>query len=269
MSAPLQEYDGVLHSRMGAAFPGSHAIFRGQDLHRDLRDLDWLELYVYGITGRRFTPEQVRLLHGIWVLTSYPDARIWNNRIAALAGSARSTGALGLSAAIAATEARIYGGGAGVRAITFFLRAKRAIDAGQPLRDFIAEELQHRKIYGYGRPIESCDERLPWLSALVQELGMDQGPHFRLALETETILQDMGKTSLRLNYGGMVAALGADLGLSPREYHLFRIPSFLAGMPPCYIEATEKPEGALYAMACDAVQYEGECPRSWPGKTNP
>ena len=44
-------------------------------------------------------------MHALWVNTSYPDARIWNNRVAALAGSARSTGNLGVSAALAVSEA--------------------------------------------------------------------------------------------------------------------------------------------------------------------
>ncbi|HEY4542485.1 MAG TPA: hypothetical protein VIG66_08960, partial [Noviherbaspirillum sp.] len=81
---------GAIKSRMGAFFPGSHVVFRGQNLHIDLKNMDWVELYVFGITGRRFTPEQLRLMHSIWTYTSYPDVRLWNNRVAALAGSTRS-----------------------------------------------------------------------------------------------------------------------------------------------------------------------------------
>src|SRR5437899_2981488 len=106
---------GRLRTRVGGAFVGERVVFRGHDLHADLRALDWLELYVFGITGRRFTPPQLELLHAIWVYTSYPDARIWNNRVAALAGSARSTPALGMAAAIAVSEASLYGGLPAVR----------------------------------------------------------------------------------------------------------------------------------------------------------
>ncbi|MFD2272097.1 hypothetical protein ACFS07_15430 [Undibacterium arcticum] len=109
-----------MKSRMGAFFPGSHVIFRGHDLHAELKDMDWVELYVFGITGRRFSAEQLRLMHAIWTYTSYPDVRLWNNRVAALAGSARSTGALGVAAALAVSEASIYGGGISLRAIDFF-----------------------------------------------------------------------------------------------------------------------------------------------------
>ena len=95
----LRVYVGVLKSRMGTFVPGSHVIFRGKDLHADLKDMDWMALYVFGITGRRFSPEQLRLMHAIWSYTSYPDVRLWNNRVAALSGSSRSTGTLGVAAA--------------------------------------------------------------------------------------------------------------------------------------------------------------------------
>lgn len=257
---------GILRTRVGACWPGTRAVFRGHDLHQDLRNCDWMELYMFGITGRRYTPEQVRLLHGIWVLTSYPDARIWNNRVAALAGSSRSTPALGLAAALAVSEARIYGGGPGLRAIDFFLRAGKALAAGNELRDFITQELKSRYIYGYGRPIDSCDERLPWLATLAKELNLDRGRHFRMAFEVEAILLETGKTNLRMNYAGMTAALGADLGFTPREFHLFRFPMFLAGMPPCWLEAAEKPEGTLFPTPCAAIAYEGVGQRAWRNK---
>lgn len=260
----LKDNAGVLRTRMGAFWPGQRAVFRGHDLHQEFRDMDWLELFVFGITGRRFTPQQMKLLHGIWVITSYPDTRIWNNRVAGLAGSARSTPALGLSAALAVSEATIYGGGAGLQAYDFITRARRAVDAGTPLRDVVSTEVATRYLYGYGRPIHANDERLPWLSRLAAEQGFGEGRHYRLALDVGQTLIEIGKPRLRMNYAGMVAALGADLGLSLREFHLFRVPLFFAGMPPCWLEAAEKPEATLLPIACDKVVYEGAAPRAWP-----
>jgi len=91
---------GRIRSRVGGAFLASHAVFRGKDLHAELGDAGWLDLYLFGITGRRFSAPQLRLLEAIWTHTSYPDSRIWNNRVAALAGSTRSTGNLGMTAAM-------------------------------------------------------------------------------------------------------------------------------------------------------------------------
>jgi citrate synthase len=260
----LESHAGVLRTRVGACWPGTRAVFRGHDLHEDLRNSDWLELYLFGITGRRFTPQETRLLHGIWVMTSYPDARIWNNRVAGLAGSARSTPILGLTGAQAVTEARVYAGGPGLRAIDFYLRAGKAVASGQDLKDVVLRELESSYIYGFGRPINSRDERLPWLMDLARSLGLAEGRHLQLAFEVERILvEDIGKTALQMNYAGLTAALGADLGLTPRQWHIFRFPIVLAGMPPCWLEAAEKPEGALFPIPCDGIDYEGLPERPW------
>lgn len=253
---------GRLTTRVGACYPGSHANFRGHDLHRDLKDLDWVELYIFGITGRRFSQPQVRLLHALWVYTSYPDARLWNNRVAAFAASVRSSSNLGMAAAIAVSEASVYGGRAGLQSMQFLMRARAALDAGADLQGFVQMELKARRIYGYGRPINSTDERIPWMMALAKELGFDNGRHLTIAFEVENILLPQ-YPQLRMNYAALHAALIADLGLSLREYQLLRVPTFMAGMVPCSVEAAEKPQGAIFPTPCTGVTYEGVAPRAW------
>jgi hypothetical protein len=259
----LEQYAGRLETRAGACFPGERAVFRGHDLHAALKDLDWLELYLFGITGRRFAPERMIVLQAIWSYTSYPDARIWNNRVAALAGSARSTGNLGIAAALAVSEAQIYGRGIDKRAIEFLIRARAHVDAGGDLTGLVRTELERqRSIAGYGRPIASGDERIAPMMALVREQGLDGGPHLKLAFEVERILL-AGRWRMRMNYGALVAALAADCGLSPQEYYLFMIPAFLAGMPPCYLEAAGNPAGLLFPLPCRVMLYEGVPRRRW------
>jgi hypothetical protein len=262
----LAEHSGVLRTRMGACWPGTRAVFRGHDLHSELGGMGWVELYLFGITGRRFSPAQIRLVEALWTHTSYPDARLWNNRIAALSGSARSSANLGVCAALAASEATVYGGGAGIRAMGFLVRTVKAIEAGGDRMALILAEIRQRRIYGYGRPINSEDERIPWLTALAKQLGLADGPHLALAIEVEGILVARN-AALKMNYAAVHAALLADMGISIREYQLLRIPTFLAGMPPCQIEATEKPEGALFPLRCEDVVYEGAERRTWhPGQ---
>lgn len=259
----LQENTDRLRTLMGGCFPGSRAVFRGHDLHAELKNIDWVELYVFGITGRRFTPEQVRLMHAMWAYTSYPDARIWNNRVAALAGTARSSGNLGVAAALAVSEASIYGRGIDIRAIDFLKRTCKELDEGATLADCVQKELNsHRGIAGYGRPLTSRDERLAPIMALATTLGLDNGPHVRLAHAVDDYLL-AGRWRLRMNGGALFAALGADLGLSPREYYLFMFPAFLAGMPPCYVENAERPEGTLFPLSCGHIRYEGPPKRQW------
>lgn len=259
----LQENVGVLKSRMGTFYPGSHVIFRGHDLHKDLKDMDWVELYVFGITGRRFTKEQLRLLHSIWTYTSFPDVRLWNNRVAGLAGSSRSTGTLGLAAALAVSEASIYGQGSAMRAMDFLIRTQRQIDEGGDLDECIRQELElHRSVSGYGRPLVNADERIQPLLTLAKSLGLIHGPYLRLALDVEEKLL-AGRWRMKMNYAALITALGADIGLTPREFYLFMFPLFLAGMPLGFIEASDRPEGTLYPLACTDILYEGQPKRTW------
>jgi hypothetical protein len=259
----LQENVGVLKSRMGTFYPGSHVIFRGHDLHKDLKGMDWVELYVFGITGRRFTREQLRLLHSIWTYSSYPDVRLWNNRVAGLAGSSRSTGTLGLAAALAVSEASIYGQGSAMRAMDFLIRTHRQLSEGGDLEECIRLELElHRSVSGYGRPLVNADERIEPLLTLARSLGLDQGHYLRLALDVEEKLL-AGRWRMKMNYASLITALGADIGLTSREFYLFMFPLFLSGMPPCFTEASERPEGTLYILACSDILYEGKPQRPW------
>ena len=122
----LFESEECWHTRMGMAIPEKgKVIFRGKDLFRDLNNLPWMGLLLYGITGRIPDDKQIRLFEGIWTLcTSYPDPRIWNNRVAALAGTVRSTAALGISAATAVSEASLYGRRPDIRAVDFLYQAE-------------------------------------------------------------------------------------------------------------------------------------------------
>ncbi|HJV71908.1 hypothetical protein [Ideonella sp.] len=254
---------GRVRSRVGGLRDDRRVVYRGRDLHADLAGIDWIDLYAFGITGRRYTDNQLRLMHALWVHTSYPDARIWNNRVAALAGSSRSTGSLGLAAALAVSEAHIYGRGNEVQAVGFFLRTRRALDDGATLADCIGQEMRdHGRIAGYGRPLLDGDERIAPTMALAESLGLAGGPHLRLAFDIERHFVARGK-NLRLNYGCLVSAFGADLGMTPQQFGLFMFPSFLAGMPPVYLDARERPEGTLLPLPCDAVRYEGPPPRRW------
>lgn len=263
---PLRDRQGRLVTRMGGAFPGSHAVFRGHNLHAELAHLEWLALYLFGITGRHFQPNELKLLNAIWVMTSYPDARLWNNRVAALAGSARSTGNLALSAALAVSEASIYGRGIDLRIGKFLINARERVDEGMPLIECVREEIErYRNIAGYGRPIASGDERLQPILELARSLNLDRGRHLSLAFEVERILL-AGRWRWKMNYAAVAVALTADLGLSLHDLYLYGFPAFLAGMVPCLIEARDGPSGLSFPLSCTLVRYSGRHKRELSGQ---
>lgn len=248
---------------MGAFFLGERAVYRGKDLHSEFADVDWMDLYVYGFTGRHLPAAQLQLLHTMWVYTSYPDPRLWNNRVASLAGTARSTGALGLSAALAVSEATVYGRRPDIRAIDFFLRTRKQVENGADLMTVLREELErYRGIPGYGRPMVTGDERIPRLMQRATRLGIEPGPFVKLAFDVDRRLM-AGRWRLRMNYAAVTAAFCADFGFTAREFYLFAFPAFLAGMIPCLIEAQEKNEGTFLPLPCTRIAYNGCARRSW------
>lgn len=262
----LLESENHWETNMGGWFAGERVVYRGQDLHVDLGDMSWMELYLYGITGRRFTEAQLKILNAIWVYTSFPEPRIWNNRVSTLAGTARSTATLSISTGIATSEASIYGHGAATRAIDFFIRTKEAVDSGISLIEVVDKELcKYRTIYGYGRPIVKKDERVEHFINLIRKLNFDKGKHVVMAFEIEKILIDK-ITILYINYAGLNSAVLADLGFTQKEAHLFKVPCFVAGMSPCFIDSSKKHEGTFFPMRCSCIAYTVGMPhRVWNG----
>jgi len=236
--------------------------FRGHDLLNALEDLSWMDLLMYGITGRRFSPAQLELFQGLWKISaSYPEPRIWNNRVAALGGSARSTPGLSLGAAIAVTDATIYGQRPMIAVFDFLQRVRVARDGGERLEDFVARELKtHRGVPGYGRPLRSVDERLAPAERLARRVGLWGGVHTMLAFEVADILKSH---RLGMNVAAIAGGLYADQGLSAAEYCRATVLAFSAGMIHCELDAASHPEGALFPLRCDRLRYSGPQRRAW------
>lgn len=267
MSGPeqLYQYEDHWPTAMGAFLSvEGRVVFRGKDLLHDMQDLPWAGLLWYGITGKMPDAKQIQLLEGIWrICNSYPEPRIWNNRIAALAGTARSTGALAIGAATAVSEASVYGLRNTVLSLDFLYRLQRQLDRGVALYDaLMAEKEKYRIIPGYGRPIRNEDERIPPMLELARSLGLAETPYVRLVFAIEDILS-RSRWNLRMNIAALLAALAAEQGLSCQEFYLFRVLGYSGGMFPCYIDAADKPEACFFPLRCDRISYEGNPARPW------
>jgi hypothetical protein len=262
----LKQHEGPFRTKMGAVFIGERAVFRGVDPHLAFKDASWMDLYVYGITGKRLAANQLRVLEGLWTCSSYPDGRLWNNRVAALAGSTRSYGGAGVSAALMVSDAAIIGRQVDCYIADLLVRTLLQMRAGADLETLIRDERsRNRIIKGYGRTMhpERIDERLPVAQALLQREGIEPGPHFQLAFEIERVLSGILGRYLPMTYSTVITAIALDFGLTPRECYFFDYLLFVAGMPPCYLEALEKPEGASFVLRCERIDYTGPARRSW------
>lgn len=250
-----------LEGALGKAFLSERVVMRGKDLHHELGKQGWLGLLVYAITGREFDEKQLRFMNFMWVATSYPDASIWPNQVASLAGTARTTPSLSLVAGLAVSEARLYGRKPDRRSMDFFYRAAAKLDQGATLEQVIEEEIAERKvIFGYGRPLARLDERVAHTLQFMEELGLDQGRHFNIALDVHRYLKGRG---LSINIAAVYASVMVDMGFSTEEYQLFLTLIFSAGMVPCYLDAKRRPEGGFFPVTCENLVYSGVGARSW------
>jgi len=260
----LSRYEDFWETDKGAWFPGERVIYRGKDLFKDMKDFGWFEMLCFGVLGRELDKRKLAMLEKMMIISSsFPDPRLWNNRVSALAGSSRSTFDLAISASNAVTEAIVYGFRPMVKSCALLRRFVEIDKAGGSISQLIKEEMKlHRALFGYGRPVTNKDERIEPLLVAAEALDYDKCPHVLMAFEIEQKLID-SKYKMRMNVAALAGALAADIGLTPIEYHRITIFCFSGGFIPCYLGAQEKPEGAFFPLNCERIEYKGNPIREW------
>jgi citrate synthase len=280
-SSPLTDFVGHWKTMLGGWDPGHRVTLHNEDLLNGIGQHGWMATLMFALTGKKFTSQQLQLFECIWsIATSFPEPRLWNNRIAALAATARSSAALGTAAAIATSEAVVYGHRPLVASMAFIQQSLKLVEQGKTLGYVIDNALQSprqgkpgrgpnrdiARLPGFGRPITQRDERIKPLMKKVVALGFDQGRHLQLGFELEQCLIDRG-SALRLNIATLMSALCADQDLSTRQYNYFVVLCFSAGILPCGMDAESHPAGSFFPLPCDAVAYTGPTQRQWSTTT--
>lgn len=260
----LEQCEDHWETELGGSLLGERVVARGKDLFTEFNHYSWHKYLLLMITGREFSDKDIEFLDKFWMLAiSYPDPRIWSNRIGALAGTVRSTAHLGISAGCAGAEARIFGGQALIAAADFIVKCAKKVKKGCELEKIVYSELKNGKsIYGFGRPVSRKDERIKPLEELMEKYDYCQGKHVLLVYRINEILKK-GGCSMQMNAGGLIAAIGADLGLSAYEFYLWLVNGFNAGTTACYLDALNKQEGTLFPLRCERIYYQGMPKRKW------
>jgi hypothetical protein len=253
----LEEYEDNWQTSMGGLMPDGRVLLRGKNIFADLSEDRWMEFLLFAVTGRKDS-NLARLIEAIWVIcTSYPDPRIWNNRVSALAGTARSTGVLATAGALAVTEAKIYGSRAILGASDFLYRLERELRKGELLDEFVRRELkQFRNVYGFGRPVLAEDERVEPMMKFAESLGYGRGKYTKLVFEVDEFFKQ-SRYKYRVNIASVTGGLLADEGIKPREFYDMTTLAFTGGYMPCYADAVQKPEGTLFPLRTDRIHCTG------------
>jgi len=252
-------------SKSGEWIIGGDAIMHGYNVQQQLgAHATWMQTMLLSVTGRLLPVAQANFIEKIFILTGYPDARLWCNRVAALAGNARCTATSSYAAGISSAEATLYGRQADYKAARLLSEAKQIFHHGgeEALSLFIKKQLQEqRAVYGFGRPLLKADERIVPLAREASRLGIHEGDHLTVAFKIE---QQLKKYKMIMNYGGYVMARFLDMQFSPKEIYRLSALAFYTGIIPCYIEAFENEPGTFLPIACEDILYEGPEERDVP-----
>ncbi len=267
------------NTKLGGYFPGERAVLHGKDLFSELKDLEWMEFLIFGVCGRMPDKKQARLLSSIWTLcASYPDPRLWNNRVSALASVARSTGSLGIGAGIAVSEATVYGHATIVSASKLLLEVKQRVSGGETLAQILKNKILERPmnarpssgktrkpsvLSGFGRPVSRREERIKPLMDVAANLGFADGPMVTLAYKIEAKLLELGLRTAYLNAGGLVSALFCDQGFSLWEQYYLSVLQHSACVTFCAADAAKHREGSFFPLCCEQIIYQGVPSRRW------
>ena len=244
---------------------GGETMLHGYSIHSQLiHETSWMQSMVLAVTGRLYPKNECDFIESLFIVTGYPDPRLWCNRVAALAGNARCTSAASLAIGISSAEARVYGRQADYHAACIIRDSNRIYrqqgkEALIAHIDAILEE--HRFIYGFGRPLTRVEERIAPSDQVAEKLGIEAGEHLETAC---LIAEHLKKWRIIMNYGGYLMSRLLDMGFVPKEIHRLLALIFHVGVLPCYIEAFENEPGTFLPIACEDILYEGRDARELP-----
>jgi citrate synthase len=119
------------------------------------------------------------------------------------------------------------------------------------------------RLHGIGSAfLRSSDERIALLRARAEARGRAQLPFFRLFLELETALEQLGEPAP--NAVPAFAALCLDLGLTPSQCGTLAAMLCAADFLGNAVEGAEQAPAVLRELPADAIAYRGPAARSTP-----
>ncbi|MFC3851378.1 hypothetical protein ACFOSD_06305 [Salinispirillum marinum] len=261
------QYHGRVKSKKGAWRIGKQVISHGYDVMQDMvGKFSFMQVVVLNATGRLPTPALAQWFEACHVCLSWPDPRIWCNRIGALGGSARVSTVAATCAGVMAADSRVYGIKPMIEGVQMIQRAVQEIQQGTSVEDFVMRQVEQKggrpHLMGYARPIVKGDERIDVMRKTEQALGFSPGLHMQTALHIERVLHERYDESMNIN--GHISAFVADQGFSPEDaYRIFSVQVF-SGVTACYVDAADREAGTFAPLQVTDVKYQGKARRAVP-----
>jgi len=255
------DYRGKIRSKKGGWTIGKIIKSHGYDLMNDLvGQYSYMQIIALNATGRMPRRELADWLEAIHICLSWPDPRVWCNRIGALGGSSGTSAVASTCAGVLAADSRSYGIQPLQAGMEFIQRARTDIQQGLSVTDFIDAEIKKHggkpHIMGYSRPIVKGDERIPAMEKVTKRLGFEVGPHLQLAYDIEKVLSDRFDEAMNIN--SYMSGFLSDQDYSPIEvYRLFSVLVF-SGVTACHVDAADREQGTFAPLRASDIIYSGK-----------
>lgn len=260
-SAPWEQYHGKVISSRGGWKIGEGVKCCGYDMMADLvGKVSYMQVVILNATGRLPSRELADWIEAIHICLSWPDPRIWCNRIGALAGSSRTSCVAASTLGVLAANSSSYGIKPLIRGVEFIQHAQQKISSGVDVGSFIIEEVKKYGgkpfLMGYVRPIAKGDERIPAMEQVSKKLGFEVGQHLELAYKIEKELNERYDETMNIN--GYMSAFLSDQGYSAEE--VYRIFSFIviSGVTACFSDTEQRIEGGFSPLKTSDIAYKGK-----------
>ncbi len=263
--APWDKYHNKIVSSKGGWKIGEGVFNSGYDMMNDLvGHYSYMQVIVLNATGKMVSREFADWIEAVHMCLSWPDPRIWCNRLGALSASAGTSSIAATCFGILSSDSRAFGVKPVLEGTEFIQFAHQSVKNGLSVSEFVQQELKKRggkpTFMGYARPIAKGDERIPALERVAKDRGFKPGPHLRLAYEIEQHLHEQYDETMNIN--GYACAFLSDEGMTPLDvYRIFTI-AVNSGVTACYVDAADRIPGSFSPLKCEDVNYTGAAIRT-------
>jgi citrate synthase len=256
---------GKIKSKKGGWKIGQKIECHGLDLMEDVvGKLSYMQLVILNATGRLESKEMAAWFESIHICLSWPDSRIWCNRVGSLGGSVGANTVASVCAGVMAADSTSYGPRTIMAGIDLIVRAYESVKSGSDVEQFVADEVKSKGgkpfLMGYARPVVRGDERIVVLEKNTALLGFQRGGHLDIAYQIESILDRNFGESMNLN--GYISAFVSDHGFSALE--IYRICSVIvsSGVAACHVNNVDERHGSFAPLQIQDIEYIGSEARS-------
>lgn len=262
---PWEKYHGNIVSSRGGWKIGSGVQNCGYDMMKDLvGKVSYMQVVVLNATGRLPSKALADWIEAVHICLSWPDPRIWCNRIGALAGSSRTSSVTASCLGVLAAESTSYGIKPLISGVEFIEHAYAQVMQDTSVENFVSAEIKKYggkpHLMGYARPIAKGDERIPAMEKVTKMLGFSIGEHLSLAYKVEAILKTRFDESMNIN--GYMSAFLVDQGFTATEVYRTFSALVVSGVTACYADTADRIEGSFAPLKTSDVVYKGAKERS-------